>query len=110
MLSMRSSLLALILILGADLLPAQQSPATRAAAALSPDVLRGHLEFLSDDALEGRAPGTRGGELAQKYLASQLRRLGLAPSRSRSGTRRLATGQLSSLLHALVAELVDAPG
>ena len=63
-------------------LPAQQgaSPGARVAAALSADVLRGHLEFLADDALEGRAPGTRGGELAQKYLASQFRRLGLEPA------------------------------
>src|ERR687892_594648 len=59
--------------------PAQSSAATRAAAAVSADVLRGHLEFLADDALEGRAPGTRGGELAQKYIASQFRRLGLEP-------------------------------
>lgn len=63
-------------------LAAQQgaSPGARVAAALSADVLRGHLEFLADDALEGRAPGTRGGELAQKYLASQFRRLGLEPA------------------------------
>ncbi|HWB42727.1 MAG TPA: M28 family peptidase [Gemmatimonadales bacterium] len=62
-------------------LAAQQSPSpgARVASALSADVLRGHLEFLADDALEGRAPGTRGGELAQKYLASQFRRLGLEP-------------------------------
>jgi Zn-dependent M28 family amino/carboxypeptidase len=63
-------------------LRAQQpaSPGSRVAAALSADVLRGHLEFLADDALEGRAPGTRGGELAQKYIASQFRRLGLEPA------------------------------
>ena len=77
---MRSCLLVLLLILGADILPAQQSPGARVAAALSADVLRGHLEFLADDALEGRAPGTRGGELAQKYLGSQFRRLGLEPA------------------------------
>ena len=60
-----------------------QKPASqgaRVAAALSADALRGHLEFLADDALEGRAPGTRGGELAQKYIASQFRRLGLEPA------------------------------
>lgn len=61
-------------------LSAQQQPGARVAAALSADVLRGHLEFLADDALEGRAPGTRGGVLAQKYLASQFRRLGLEPA------------------------------
>jgi Zn-dependent M28 family amino/carboxypeptidase len=60
--------------------PAQPSAAARVAAAVSADVLRGHLEFLADDALEGRAPGTRGGDLAQKYIASQIRRLGLEPA------------------------------
>jgi Zn-dependent M28 family amino/carboxypeptidase len=66
--------------LGAGALPAQQTAGGRVAAALGADVLRGHLEFLADDALEGRAPGTRGGELAQKYIASQFRRLGLEPA------------------------------
>src|SRR5918996_5620682 len=82
---MRSSLPLLSLVLLSPVAtvraqkPAQPSPAARVAAAVSADVLRGHLEFLADDALEGRAPGTRGGELAQKYIASQFRRLGLEP-------------------------------
>ena len=37
----------------------------------------GHLRFLSSDALEGRAPATRGGRLAAEYIASQLRGFGL---------------------------------
>ncbi len=63
-------------------LPAQKpaSQGARVASALSADALRGHLEFLADDALEGRAPGTRGGQLAQIYIASQFRRLGLEPA------------------------------
>ena len=73
-------LLATLMTLGAGVLPAQQPAGARVAAALRADVLRGHLEFLADDALEGRAPGTRGGELAQKYIASQFRRLGLEPA------------------------------
>ena len=75
-------LLAALISAGAVSLPAQQTAVAgaRVAGALSADVLRGHLEFLADDALEGRAPGTRGGELAQKYLASQFRRLGLEPA------------------------------
>jgi Zn-dependent M28 family amino/carboxypeptidase len=56
------------------------SAATRAIRALDPRVLRAHLEFLSDDALEGRAPGTRGGETAAKYIATQFERLGLEPA------------------------------
>ncbi|HET7469566.1 MAG TPA: M28 family peptidase [Gemmatimonadales bacterium] len=43
-------------------------------------MLRAHLAFLADDALEGRAPGTRGGEIAAKYIATQFERLGLEPA------------------------------
>ena len=56
------------------------SPATRVARAVDANVVRAHLGFLADDALEGRAPGTRGGELAAKYIASQFQRLGLEPA------------------------------
>jgi len=58
----------------------QPSPGTRVARAVDPRVLRAHLEFLADDALEGRKPGTRGGELAAKYIAAQFQRLGLEPA------------------------------
>ena len=63
-------------------LPAQKpaTPATRAARGVSADVMRAHLEFLADDALEGRAPGTRGGLLAAKYIRAQFERLGLQPA------------------------------
>jgi Zn-dependent M28 family amino/carboxypeptidase len=67
---------------------AAQKPASqgaRVAGALRADVLRGHLEFLADDALEGRAPGTRGGQLAQKYIGSQFRLLGLEPAGDSGG-------------------------
>jgi len=61
-------------------LTAQAAPAARVARALSGDVMRAHLEFLADDALEGRAPGTRGGLIAAKYVAAQFERLGLVPA------------------------------
>jgi len=53
---------------------------TRVARAVDSMAFKAHLEFLSDDALEGRAPGTRGGLLAQKYIAAQFERLGLQPA------------------------------
>src|SRR5215216_7551950 len=55
-------------------------PAAAAARAIDSLALRSHLEFLADDALEGRRPGTRGGELAAKYIAAQFERLGLQPA------------------------------
>jgi Zn-dependent M28 family amino/carboxypeptidase len=55
-------------------------PGARVAAALQANVLRAHLEFLADDALEGRAPGTRGGTTAARYIAGQFERLGLEPA------------------------------
>jgi Zn-dependent M28 family amino/carboxypeptidase len=38
-----------------------------------------NLRFLSLDLLEGRAPATRGGELAEQYIASQLQSYGVKP-------------------------------
>lgn len=59
---------------------AKPSAAARVANALDTNAYRAHLEFLADDALEGRAPGTRGGAIAAQYIAAQFRRLGLAPA------------------------------
>jgi len=39
-----------------------------------------HLRFLSSDLLEGRAPGTRGSELAASYIANQFALAGLVPA------------------------------
>ena len=50
-----------------------------AANSLSEEALQAHVRFLSDDYLEGRAPGTRGGELAALYVASQFQTAGLEP-------------------------------
>lgn len=38
------------------------------------------MQFLSGDLLEGRAPSTRGGQLAAQYLAAQLALLGYEPA------------------------------
>jgi Zn-dependent M28 family amino/carboxypeptidase len=39
-----------------------------------------HLKYLADDLLEGRAPATRGGELAARYIAAQFEAIGLLPA------------------------------
>jgi Zn-dependent M28 family amino/carboxypeptidase len=42
--------------------------------------MRGHIRFLSHDLLEGRGPGTRGGALAEQYIAAQFAAAGLKPA------------------------------
>jgi hypothetical protein len=55
-----------------------------AAPAGEPDFeaasIHGHIEFLADDLLEGRAAGTRGYDIAASYVASAFRGLGLEPA------------------------------
>ncbi len=57
-----------------------QTTVDKAARAVSADVIRAHIEFLASDALEGRGSGTRGGDLAARYIAAQFVRLGLEPA------------------------------
>ncbi|MEN3972326.1 M20/M25/M40 family metallo-hydrolase [Sphingomicrobium sp. XHP0235] len=56
---------------------AQSAPA--ASSGSSADRFRAHVEFLADDALEGREAGTRGFDIAANYVATQMSSLGLAP-------------------------------
>lgn len=58
---------------------AAQPPATTAGD-FSPAAFRGHVTFLADDLLEGREAGTRGYDLAARYVASQFEVLGLTPA------------------------------
>jgi Zn-dependent M28 family amino/carboxypeptidase len=52
----------------------------RAMKLLTAPELRADIRFLSDDLLEGRAPGTPGDELAMKYIAARFEALGLEPA------------------------------
>jgi len=56
------------------------TPESRVIGALRPEAVWAPLRFLSDDLLEGRGTGARGGDLAAAYLASQLMELGLEPA------------------------------
>ncbi len=49
------------------------------AAMITESAMRAHIRFLANDLLEGRGPGTRGDELAQLYIATQLQSFGLEP-------------------------------
>jgi Zn-dependent M28 family amino/carboxypeptidase len=55
-------------------------PAVKSAeASIDPEKIRAQVRFLADDLLEGRGPGTRGGELAAQYIATQFALYGLKP-------------------------------
>lgn len=46
---------------------------------IDPRFIEAHLRFLSHPLLEGRAPGTRGAELAAEYIRAQFQAIGLEP-------------------------------
>ena len=59
--------------------PSAQSSKGLDLSSISAERMVAHARFLSDDLLEGRAPGARGGDLAAKYIATQFALLGLEP-------------------------------
>jgi Zn-dependent M28 family amino/carboxypeptidase len=68
--------LALALIASASRADAQTDGA---ASRITPQEIDAHLRFLSSDLLEGRAPATRGGRIAEEYIATQLQAFGVKP-------------------------------
>ena len=56
-----------------------QPAADEAALQVQGDYMRGIVAEISDDRYEGRGPGTRGDEMARRYLAEQMAALGLEP-------------------------------
>ena len=71
-----SGLVAAVLFVTPHTTRAQQS---RAPAPITAAEIDAHLRFLASDLLEGRAPATRGGQLAAEYIAAELRESGIAP-------------------------------
>src|SRR5258708_3414386 len=67
-----TSVIVMILTIAAAVIPQ-----TRRASAISENALRAHIKFLSDDRLECRGTGARGGELAALYVAEQFEAMGL---------------------------------
>jgi Zn-dependent M28 family amino/carboxypeptidase len=51
-----------------------------APSAISDNALRADITFLSSDLLEGRAPSTRGGQLAAEFIAARFAGVGLKPA------------------------------
>src|SRR5437763_12129536 len=56
------------------------APNARSVAdSFQPEHVRADLRFLADDLLEGRGTGSRGGDIAAAYIASQFQIAGLRP-------------------------------
>jgi Zn-dependent M28 family amino/carboxypeptidase len=87
---MRARSLPLALSLVPALLSAQAPKVSEAA-------LRAHLAFLSDDLLEGRGTGQRGGELTMRYLETQAAAMGLKPANGSSYRQTVRIAGLRTL-------------
>ncbi len=58
----------------------QSASVTKALSEFNPGVFRAHMAFLADDLLEGRGTGTRGYDIAAKYVATMFESYGLKPA------------------------------
>ena len=77
----RLALLGVIVLLGGAYSVSANPDATdEAMSNIRPEAIRADMRFLSDDALEGRGTGTRGYELASKFMATQFEAIGLQPA------------------------------
>lgn len=70
-----SLLIALILFVGCQ----AGSQLDQAERLITEESLLSHIEILSSDEFEGRAPATRGEDLTIEYLVDELERMGVAP-------------------------------
>ncbi|MDX1675355.1 MAG: M28 family peptidase [Longimicrobiales bacterium] len=50
-----------------------------ASRGITAEEIRAHTQYLAQDELRGRAPGSRGGDLASDYIRAQFREMGLQP-------------------------------
>jgi Zn-dependent M28 family amino/carboxypeptidase len=94
--------------------PAQELalPANVAASMRGIDAerIRAHVRFLSDDLLEGRGTGSRGGDIAAKYIATQFALDGLKPAGDGGGYLQKVEFTGVHTLPATVSSLQPAQG
>src|SRR5260221_10160330 len=81
---MRKLSIALLVTL-ASFVAAQTQPGLPAAAqkavnAIDAEKIRATVKYLSDDALQGRGTGQKGGDMAADWIAAQFKSYGLAPA------------------------------
>ena len=96
----------------AQQVPAQDRDAIAATVTIRPDAIRAHIRFLSDSLLEGRAPDSRGYQIAARYVAAELEGMGLRPA-GVSGTWFQPVPLRKAILDtskSSMAVLADSPG
>jgi hypothetical protein len=71
--------LAALSLAGSAVAQPAPAPAPLPASEFSADAFRAHVAFLADDLLEGRDTGSRGHEIAARYVSTQFAALGLQP-------------------------------
>jgi Zn-dependent M28 family amino/carboxypeptidase len=85
---MKSSLILFVLLANSAFAASAKKPTAadvppqvkEAMAAVNPNNIRTHVQFLSSNALEGRGTGQRGGDIAAQYIATQFALYGLKPA------------------------------
>src|SRR5688572_22732854 len=94
---MRAYRIAALLTLVLTTRAAAQSASTSAAATITPQDVKTHIDFLASDQLKGRDTPSPGLEMAADYIAKQFAAFGLKPAATMARTCSVGhTGQLRS--------------
>jgi hypothetical protein len=72
--------LTIALVKGSTGLRAGNDVADTSSTAIRAQAIRADMQFLADDLLEGRGTGTRGHEIAAKFVAAEFEAMGLEPA------------------------------
>ena len=75
-----SLLVAIALLRSVHTVYADKDATDEALTIIRPEAIRADMRFLADDLLEGRGTGTRGHEIAAKFMASEFEAMGLEPA------------------------------
>jgi Zn-dependent M28 family amino/carboxypeptidase len=97
---------------GSDIGPQLGLPAdvTASMRSIDPHRIAEHVRFLANDLLEGRAPGTRGGDIAANYIATQFALYGLKPAGDNGSYLQKVEFVGSKSLPSTTASIVPAHG
>src|SRR5215471_17243505 len=86
-----ASLFVLVWSAAAEAQPNAESQAIRAPESICASCIRGNMEFLASDAMQGRGSGTHDELVAATFIAVQLRAYGVDPAGDKNGYIQQAT-------------------